>query len=153
MQVGNKRVKKVLVGTNVVYRDSDGWVPLELPDGVSGNVFFKKLNETTAQVTGTISAYFKSKASITPFILPDGYKVTSIKWDYWPDDGVYMPSFAGTTNGFITPSVVDGEVVLTNDTLADYSNNWVSFNQITTTSGPGRSASPAVISISKEAVS
>lgn len=58
MQVGNSRVKKILMGDKVVYQDSDGWIPLELGPEVIGDVFGKIDKEQSClYLSGTMSVH------------------------------------------------------------------------------------------------
>lgn len=86
MQVGNSRVKKIMMGDKVVYQDSDGWIPLELPDGVNGLVFFKDYGDGTAGLTGSLGFATTAKMYTTfspgHLILtpPQGYCFLDTKW-------------------------------------------------------------------------
>lgn len=80
MQVGNSRVKKILMGDKVVYQDSDGWIPLKLPDGVTGSAFFKDNNDGTASLAGILQFVLNGKP-ITLLNPPDGYSFTGIDWN------------------------------------------------------------------------
>jgi len=82
MQVGNSKVKKILMGDKVVYRDSDGWIPLKLGPEVTGNVFFKDNGDGTGKIAGNISANM-SKDGTKPDLCvyaPQGYSFSEIDW-------------------------------------------------------------------------
>ncbi|RWZ41070.1 hypothetical protein EQG69_04885 [Levilactobacillus brevis] len=81
INLGNKKVSKLLVGSNVIYQDSDGWIPLELPDAVKdGAVFFKDNGDGTASLSGSICVNDHGKTNgYYPIVLPPkGYRFTDI---------------------------------------------------------------------------
>ncbi|WP_203638868.1 hypothetical protein [Levilactobacillus wangkuiensis] len=115
MQVGNKRVRKVLVGGEVVYRDSGGWIPLELPDGVNGLVFFRDNEDGTASLLGNCSFLYKTKkfCILNP---PKEYAFTSFNWKspgtndtrYLHSAGIY-----GANQAVFIPEVASGALFFT----------------------------------------
>ncbi|MBY7145263.1 hypothetical protein I2491_00455 [Levilactobacillus brevis] len=82
INLGNKKVSKLLVGSNVIYQDSDGWIPLELPDGVTGQVFFKDNGDGTASLAGSVSTPDRMNIGVENLILspPSGYAFISDNW-------------------------------------------------------------------------
>lgn len=104
MQVGNSKVKKILVGDKVIYRDSDGWIPLELADGVNGKVFFKDNGDGTAGLIGNLvfeststsgTNYGTGHSLVNP---PQGYKFTSLDWNYLGETSNSIGTLGNMTN-------------------------------------------------------
>lgn len=80
INLGNKKVSKLLVGSNVIYQDSDGWIPLELPDGVTGQAFFKDIGSNAAFLSGVIS-FSATSDKIKLISPPDGYRFSQFNWN------------------------------------------------------------------------
>lgn len=168
MQIGESRVKKILVGDKVVYQDSDGWIPLELPDGVSGNVFFKDYSNGTAGLIGSIS--FSSASDISSIYAkghamlnaPTGYKFVDANWLTSGSSNKAISTLGNLYNDTQSPSVVGSAYVsfLNGNILASKvvcyasvtnSKVVISFNRSSTDtkSEVVDWASPAIVSIEK----
>ncbi|MFC6290676.1 hypothetical protein [Levilactobacillus angrenensis] len=100
-------VSKITLGGDTVWQNSDGWIPLKLPDGVSGNVFFKDYGDGTAGLVGSLgyltqatsdSLYTPSFKLLNP---PNGYTFLDHNWQVGPSYGptilVYTSMY--TTSG------------------------------------------------------
>lgn len=118
MNVGSNRVDKIMVGASTVYQDSDGWIPLELPDGVNGAVFFKDNGDGTAGLIGVLTTNFTAqKTDPTEIIIPpEGYAFSSVNW---PSVNSSMSSILGlhdllqSSSGIgvtILPIIADGKM-------------------------------------------
>jgi len=79
-------VDRLTVGPDTIWMNSDGWVPLKLPDGVNGCVFFKDYGDGTAGLVGNVgflvTGDVNSIYSAGPTILvpPVGYKFKDHSW-------------------------------------------------------------------------
>lgn len=80
INLGGKKVAKMLVGSSVIYQDSDGWIPLELPDRVTGQVMFKDNGDGTASLSGSISVndYGRDRGYYPIVLAPEGYQFTDV---------------------------------------------------------------------------
>lgn len=154
MQVGNSRVKKILMGDKVVYQDSDGWIPLELPPtAIDGVVLFKDNGDGTASIAGT--ALYKlpleTETLLTP---PTGYSFSSVNWNFGPGSisGICMFGGFGNNAGgtpYSAPVTVDsGNLIIHSKVVAYMNSLTIGFTQAATTNGPS-SAMPAIVGIEK----
>ncbi|STX19365.1 hypothetical protein [Levilactobacillus brevis] len=79
--IQGKPVTGLVVGSDTFVPDS-GWIPLELPDGVTGQVFFKDNGDGTASLTGSVSTPDRMNIGVENLILspPSGYAFISDNW-------------------------------------------------------------------------
>lgn len=121
MQVGNSKVKKILVGDKVIYRDSDGWIPVKLGDEVEGMVFFKDNGNGICQLVGAISGDLSRKAS-TPTLgiyAPSGYAFTQVDWNNSSKTTSILAAFgfgkgSSGVNGPVFVEVINGNLYFYN---------------------------------------
>lgn len=86
IELGNHRVSKIAKDNQVVYQDSGGWIPLELPEGVSGKVLFKDNRDGTGQLIGTVGFQCSTinPTTITLLQAPNGISfVSTDNWTYF----------------------------------------------------------------------
>ncbi|NLR08654.1 MULTISPECIES: hypothetical protein [Lactobacillaceae] len=128
MQVGNSKVKKILVGDKVIYRDSDGWIPLELPDGVNGVILFRDKGDNTAELTGTLgfattsqtyTTYSPGHLVLTP---PQGYQFVDTDWKTDTENKSKMRVYGSRSTG--------GQAIMYTDATLQFSEGNISFSQI-----------------------
>lgn len=128
MQIGNSKVKRILVGDKVVYRDSDGWIPLELPDGVNGLVLFRDKGDGTAELTGSLefSTTAKIYTTFSPGHLiltpPQGYQFTETNWRVDTENKDKMCIYHSRSDS--------GVPVMFGDAYLQFSDGNVSFSQV-----------------------
>lgn len=83
INLGGKKVAKLLVGSSVIYQDNGGWQQLKVlsPDG--GNVWFKDNGDGTASLVGNVGISIRKSAAVTVdlFKAPEGYAFTSLDWN------------------------------------------------------------------------
>lgn len=79
--IQGKSVAGVAVGGDAFVPDT-GWIPLDLPEGMTGQVFFKDNGDETAGISGILSASISKNADSPTLVLspPDGYKFADTKW-------------------------------------------------------------------------
>lgn len=156
IEVGDKKVKKIMVGEKVIYRDSDGWIPLKLPDSaMDGLVLFRDNGNGTASIAGAahykLPAYGESPAIM--LLPPDGYEFSSIPWD----QGNVIKGIAayygqtGNSNGTgreLTTSIDSGNVLAKAGLNAEVNNVTVFFTQ-NTSQHDAKDAMPALLGIIK----
>lgn len=109
IDLGSNRVSKIMAGTATVYQDSDGWIPLELPDGVSGTVFFKDNGDGVASLVGAAALPSTMIVNSKYLLLnpPKGYAFISDSWHAGADDkGIYAtPGYTTSSLNFSTQFV------------------------------------------------
>jgi len=80
LQVSND-VDRVTVGPDTIWMNSDGWVPLKLPDGAKGSVLFHDNGNGFAYLNGQIElSGVYARGTNTLLIPPTGYKFVSTSW-------------------------------------------------------------------------
>lgn len=113
-------VDKVVLGADTIWQNSDGWVPLVLPDSaLDGTVFFKDLGDGTALLAG-VARYAIAAEHATPTAIinpPKGYEFVSVPWSAGIyDDGIMtLSGMTGTSMGTgktFSAVVSDGKVLL-----------------------------------------
>lgn len=108
-------VSKVTMGGSTIWQNSDGWVPLRLPDGVSGNVLFKDIGNGNAYLNGQIElSGLADRGTYTMLLPPDGYKFVSVSWHA----SYAQPSANGIA---CYPILGSSMIVGSNDMFADVS--------------------------------
>lgn len=122
MMIGNKPVAGLVIGDQKFVKD-DGWIPLTLGEGVSGNAWFKKSTATMGLLKGTIAIKGRTSTTVERdiFKAPDGVNFVSVSdWDAkqssYPGGTIYLPSqsfargFWGNSNGVVEFTVVDNKL-------------------------------------------
>ncbi|AYM03563.1 hypothetical protein D8911_11420 [Levilactobacillus brevis] len=153
-------VSKVTLGSDTIWQNSDGWVPMKLPSGVTGNVMFKDYGNGTAGLCGVITFKFVRISGWTPVTMlvpPDGYKFTSVDWN--ANDGsmgvsksiMGFQALAGqqSQSNSVNTKIVDGNLLAVSSNYS--STTFVSTTIFTKSSTVYRSSSgePAIIKIEK----
>lgn len=111
IEIGDKKVKKIMVGDKVVYKDSDGWVPLALPDGVSGTVLFKDNGDGTACLAGAVAFSMSGPGWVANVIKPPvGYRFAKTDW---PAKNTYAFVSGSTITIAVAGSVTNGLIGFT----------------------------------------
>lgn len=80
VMIQGKEVSGLVIGGDTFVRDN-GWVPLELPEGMTGQVFFKNNSDGTAFLAGIMSFYYQG----TPLVIlqpPIGIRFTDVSWNF-----------------------------------------------------------------------
>lgn len=111
IEIGDSKVKDMRVGESVIYRDSDGWIPLTLPDSVTGFVMFKDNGNGQGLLTGSVN--FKTSQTNIPVLNPPaGYEFTDWQGNYKGDSVPYKgvtivqcDSPVGVFSGYVTSDV------------------------------------------------
>ena len=128
INLGGKKVAKMLVGSSVIYQDSDGWIPLELPDGVSGLVLFRDNEDGTAGLIGslefttvstTYGIYAQGHLVLTP---PHGYYFMDTNWVDDTENKNKMRVYGSRSNG--------GTPIMYTDAHLQFSEGNIYFSQI-----------------------
>lgn len=156
INLGNKKVSKLLVGSNVIYQDSDGWIPLELPDGVTGQVFFKDNGDGTAKLAGNLCFDFIANQVVKLLSPPQGYTFTSAKWNVAQSNGyvegiVSMNELRGSippSTGVVSTEIYEGCIFCSKINLGNNFKRTIALTQSSTITGES-SADPAIIGIAK----
>lgn len=156
MNLGSDRVSKIMAGNNTVYQDSNGWIPLELPDGVNGAVFFKDYGDGTAGLIGVLTTNFTTqKATPTEIIIPpEGYVFSSVNW---PGVNSSMSSILGLHELLQSSSGIGVTVlpVISDGKMYAYSSSQAYVNDITlvfssnTTEKHASANGPAIVGITR----
>ena len=102
-----KNVQKVLVGDDLLYQDSDGWIPLKnTTDVVDGQVLFKDNLDGTGSLLGAVTILSNTGigSSYSIIELPKGYQFAdNIDWNISSnnDDGLinYSGSYGNGSAG------------------------------------------------------
>lgn len=159
INLGGKKVAKMLVGSSVIYQDSDGWIPLKLPDGVKGLVMFKDNGNGTASLAGTATFLFTGTGStstaVTMLVPPEGYQFESVDWT--AGDGnigivrgiVCFQSLAGqlSQSNILNTNTINGNLMaMTSNYATGVFNSTVIFTKNSTVKG-SQDGSPALINI------
>lgn len=154
IEVGDKKVKKIMVGDKVIYQDSDGWIPLELGGEVEGMAFFKANGDGTCQLAGAISANI-SKDDSNPTLgiyAPNGYEFTQVNWNTSSYSTSILATFgfgkgSSGVSGPVFVKIIDGNLYFTNPNT-NTSIITVRFTQSATDKG-SLLASPALLGITQ----
>ena len=117
----------MLVGEDVLYLNSEGWIPLKMPEGITGEVMFRDNGDGTASLLGV--ARIKHIALDTPYTLllaPKGYEFVSDSFHYVNDH------YISGLNGYLDS---DGMVTQSNFGRAPAQVSYDSGNMIVTFTG------------------
>lgn len=82
IEIGDRDVKDMRIGESVIYRDSDGWIPLKMPDDVTdGLVMFRDNHDGTASLVGAVTLPLMVVNQRYQLLLPpSGYAFISDNW-------------------------------------------------------------------------
>lgn len=157
IEIGDRDVKDMRIGESVIYRDSDGWIPLKLPDTViDGCVLFRDNGDGTASLVGSIRANYSGTASgplthlLTP---PDGYEFSDPKWnqDYLSKGIMAFYNLERVWSGSpisVWPVILDGNLY-GGSNHADRNSNITFFFSASTSEVDVKESGPAIIGIKK----
>ena len=157
--INGKTANGSIINGQIQY-ETDGWRPLKLPSGITGQVFFKDNGNGTASLAGTIRAMLPENPSgglgsqvlvLTP---PAGYSFTGVDWNQGVATGnaKEMMAVAGLgdhSSGFsidVAFKAVNGNFYAQNDGHygEDVTMNFTESRTVVTS----KSAGPAIVSIS-----
>lgn len=155
INLGGKKVAKMLVGSSVIYQDSDGWIPLEnSSDVIDGKVMFRDNGDGTGKLLGSISFYGVSPITkriivVTP---PEGYEFTNI--DNWKNmNGAPVIQYASGLGKGSAGVTYTSSIEIANGCLAIYDVGNMGINTIrfteSVTGTSSTSADPVTIGIAK----
>lgn len=168
INLGNKKVSKMLIGSNVIYQDSDGWIPLTLPNGVTGLVLFRDNENGTAGLVGSLE--FTTTATTYGYMSPGhlvltpphGYYFMDTKWLIDSENTNKMTVYGSRSDGGTPIMYTDAYLQFSEGNIyfSQISNDQsvsgkllvlASFNQVNTTSSnnAGEGALPAIVNIKR----
>lgn len=129
---------------------------MELPDGVTGQVFFKDNGDGTAKLAGNLCFDFISNQAVKLISPPQGYAFTGAKWNAAQSNGyvegvVSLNELMGSlppSTSVISTAISEGCIFCSEINLGNNSKKTILLTQSSTITGES-SAEPAIIGIAK----